>query len=56
MRMSDALQGYDVMQNKMISILALEDPFCAPSEGQTCWEAAGLDAAAVSRRLAELIG
>ncbi len=56
MLLSDALKGYDVMQNKTTSIMALEDPFCTPAEGQTCLEAAGLDADSIVSRLQEMLG
>ncbi len=51
MMLSWALRGYPVMRNKRVDILALEDPFCVPAAGQSCWQAAGLDAAAIAQRL-----
>ena len=51
MLLSEALKSYSVMENKTALVMALEDPFCAPGKGQSCYEAAGLNGEAVADRL-----
>lgn len=51
MMLSYELRKFPVMQNKQVEIMALEDPFCVPAQGQSCWQAAGLDAAGIVGRL-----
>ena len=40
-----------IMENKAVSIMALEDPFCVPAKGQNCYEGAGLDGASIAETL-----
>ncbi len=49
MLLSDAMKGLQIMQNKQIECLALEDPFCIPAKGQSCRQAAGLDAESIAK-------
>ncbi len=51
MLLSEALKPYTVMQNKIVEVMALEDPFRVPAKGQNCFEAAGLDGKSVANRM-----
>ncbi len=49
MMLSREMEDYDVMNNKTVSVMALENAFAAPCVGQTCLQAAGLDAESICR-------
>ena len=54
--LSKALEKHSVMENKTPVVMALENPFCVPSKGQNCFEAAGLDGKSVFARLSSELG
>ncbi len=47
--LTHALLREGCLQDKKHAILACEDPFVAPKEGQTVWQAAGVDAAVIEK-------
>ena len=51
MLLSEALKPYDVMQNKTVRVMALDNPFAIPAKGQNCFECAGLDAESIAREI-----
>ena len=51
MLLSWELRDAPVMQNKRVEVMGLENPFCVPAAGQSCWQAAGLDASAIAEKL-----
>ena len=51
MLLSRAMKGSAVMENKSVSLMALENPFCVPAKGQNCFEGAGLDSASIAETL-----
>ena len=51
MLLSEALRQYEVMKNKVVEVMALENPFCVPTKDQNCFEGAGLDGASVAQRI-----
>ncbi len=51
MLLSEALQPYEVMQNKLVRVMALENPFAIPAKGQNCFEGAGLDGKTIAQQI-----
>jgi len=51
MLLSEELKKLDVMKNKRLITMALEDPFVIPGKGEGCLRAAGLDAEAIVRAI-----
>ena len=49
MNLSAALAILDVMQNKTVSIKALEDHFAIQTENEPIWKSFGLDAESIAR-------
>ena len=54
MLLADQLKSHDVMKNKTLDVMALSDPFRIPSHGESCLQAAGLDAASIANKLLEM--
>ncbi len=55
MLLSDALKTNPNVKNKTVECIALQDAFVTPAKGQTVWEAAGLDAASIAKRVRAVI-
>ena len=51
MLLSEALKPYHVMENKLVRVMALDDPFAIPVKGQNCFEGAGLDAESIASEI-----
>ncbi len=56
MSLSAALKEYPDAANIKVGVFALRDPFLTPGRDQTVWEAAGLDAACIAKRIEAAIG
>jgi transketolase C-terminal domain/subunit len=48
MMLSEAMKPYKVMENKIVRVMALDNPFAIPAKGQNCFQGAGLDGAAIA--------
>lgn len=53
MMLKDKLSALPVCANKTFSILATDDHFCIPKQGQTCYEASGVDCRSIVRAIKE---
>ena len=51
MLLSEAMKPYEVMANKILRVMALDDPFAIPAKGQNCFESAGLDGASIAQEI-----
>ena len=48
MILSDTLSSYEIMKNKSVSIMAVEDTFVSRHSGESIYESAGLSAKHIS--------